>query len=100
MIRHIVLFKFKEDVDGEKKRILISALRELKDKISLVKELEVGVDTGNKHNSYDIVLNSLFNTFDDVEAYAVHPEHLKVVDLVKEMCQSSVKVDFDTDRAC
>ncbi|MBE9504490.1 MAG: Dabb family protein [Proteobacteria bacterium] len=99
MIRHIVLFKFKEDVDEERRTILISALNGLRDKISLVKELEVGVDIGNKHNSYDIVLNSLFNTFDDVEAYAVHPEHLKVVDLVKEMCQSSVKVDFDTDSA-
>ena len=100
MIRHIVLFKFKENVDGERRKVLISALSGLKDNILLVKELEVGVDTGHKHNSYDIVLNSLFNTFDDVEAYAVHPEHLKVVDLVKEMCQSSVKVDFDTGSTC
>ena len=100
MIRHVVLFKFKEDVDEARRKILITALSALREKISLVKELEVGVDTGHKHNSYDIVLNSLFNTFDDVEAYAVHPEHLKVVELVKEMCLSSVKVDFDTDRAC
>ena len=43
MIRHVVLFKFKEDVDEARRKILITALSALREKISLVKELEVGV---------------------------------------------------------
>jgi hypothetical protein len=95
MIRHIVLFRFKEGVDEERQAFLMSALEGLKAKVALVKELEVGRDIAGKPNSYDIALNSVFETFDDVEAYAVHPEHIKVVELVKELCRSSVKVDFE-----
>jgi len=98
MIRHIVFFKFKDGVDDMGRQALVDALEGLKSRISLVRELEVGVDIGRKHNSYDIVLNSLFDTFDDVESYAAHPEHVKVVLLVKEVCQSSVKVDFNAEQ--
>ncbi len=94
MIRHIVLFKFREDTSDESREKLVSALRYLKNRISLIKELEVGVDLAGKPNSYHIVLNSVFETFDDIERYAVHPDHLKVVDMVGKLCESSVKVDF------
>ena len=95
MIRHIVFFKFKEGVGEEDQNSLVSALEGLKAKISLVKELEVGKDVAGKPNSYDIALNSVFDNFDDVEAYAVHPDHVKVVELVRELCESSAKVDFE-----
>jgi len=95
MIRHIVLFKFKKDTANESREKLISALRDLKNLRPLVKELEVGVDVAGKPNSYDIALSSVFETFGDVERYAVHPDHLKVVKLVEELCESSVKVDLE-----
>jgi hypothetical protein len=95
MIRHIVFFKFREGVGEEKQARLINALESLKAKIPLVKELEVGRDVAGKPNSYDIALNSVFDNFDDVEGYAVHPDHVEVVKLVRELCESSVKVDFE-----
>ena len=95
MIRHIVLFKFKENISEQSKEKLIADLKNLKKKIPLVIELEIGVDIAFKSNSYNIVLNSVFETFDDVEKYAVHPDHLDVVKNVKELCESSVKVDFE-----
>ncbi len=95
MIRHIVLFRFNPSASSKDRAALIDALRGLKDKIELVKELEVGEDVGGKPNSYDIVLNSVFETFDDVEAYAVHPDHVEVVNMVRKICESSLKVDFE-----
>ncbi len=95
MIRHIVLFKFRNGLSEESRKKLVAALRDLKKSISLVKELEVGADVAGKPNSYDIALNSVFETLDDVERYAVHPDHLKVVEMVGELCESSVKVDFE-----
>lgn len=95
MIRHIVLFKFKENISRKSKEKLIADLKNLKKKIPLVIELEVGVDIAFKPNSYSIALNSVFETFDDLEKYAVHRDHLDVVKIVKELCESSVKVDFE-----
>ena len=95
MIRHIVLFRFNSSASAKGRAALIDALKGLKDKIELVKELEVGTDVGAKPNSYDIALNSVFETFDDVEEYAVHPDHVEVVTMVRRLCESSVKVDFE-----
>ena len=95
MIRHIVLFRFNSSASAKDRAALIDALKGLKDKIELVKELEVGEDVGGKPNSYDIALNSVFETFDDVEKYAVHPDHVEVVTMVRRLCESSIKVDFE-----
>ena len=95
MVRHIVLFRFKDGASIEGKERLIDSLKGLKDQIPLVMELEVGTDIGGKPNSYDIALNSVFERLDDVEKYAIHPDHVKVVEMVKELCESSVKVDFE-----
>lgn len=95
MIRHIVLFRFNASASSKDRAALIDALKGLKGKIDLVKELEVGADVGGKPNSYDIALNSVFETFDDVEEYAAHPDHVEVVTMVRRLCESSVKVDFE-----
>ncbi len=95
MIRHIVLFKLKNGIGKEGREELVESLKGLKGKIPLVRELEVGSDVAGKSNSYDIALNSLFDSFEDVEAYSVHPDHITVVEMVKELCQSSIKVDFE-----
>jgi len=95
MIRHIVFFKFRGNTSNEEREALISSLEGLKDKIEVVRELMVGRDVGNKPNSYHIALDSVFETFDDVEAYAIHPGHVAVVGMVKELCESSVKVDYE-----
>jgi len=95
MIRHIVFFKFKEGTSNADRESLISALEGLKNKIAEVKELKVGKDVGNKPNSYHIALDSVFETFDDVETYAIHPDHVEVVNMVKQLCESSVKVDYE-----
>lgn len=95
MIRHIVFFKFKENSSDNERESLILALEALKEKIAEVRELKVGRDIGHKPNSYHIALDSVFDSFDDVETYAVHPDHVEVVTMVKELCESSVKVDCE-----
>lgn len=94
MIRHIVLFKIKQGTSIEKIHDLVRSLKNLRESIFYVYELEVGLDIGKKSNSYDIALNSVFENSDDLEAYAVHPEHVKILKKVSELCESTVKVDF------
>ncbi|MCK4739374.1 MAG: Dabb family protein [Deltaproteobacteria bacterium] len=95
MIRHIVFFKFKDNATEADQQGLIDDLLALKDKIPLIKELEVGTDVAKKPNSFDLALNSVFNTLAEVGEYAVHPEHVLVVEKVNALCKERASVDFE-----
>ncbi len=95
MIRHIVLFKLKEGVaaaDGKELASQLAAL--LHNTGGLMKEAEVALDVVHAHNSYDIVLNSVFENTERLKEYQTHPEHVKVLDLIKKICLATVKVDY------
>lgn len=99
MINHVVLFKLKEfKSDTEKNDIrskFVNALLDLKDKIDVLKHIEVGSHYTLNAPSYDIALITHFESLEDLEAYKVHPDHLKVVELVKEIITERAAVDFE-----
>lgn len=95
MIKHIVLFKMKDGASHGDIEELAAQLLALKDSTDgYMSECEVGKDVARTDRSYDLCLYSLFNTMDDVNKYQTHPEHLKVLDTVKRLCSSAVKVDY------
>jgi hypothetical protein len=97
MVNHVVLFKLKEFPSEEKSDVIaeLKALLEgLKDKIDVVRFLEVGVNFELEANSYDMVLLSHFETMDDLDKYRIHPEHLKVVKRIGETTVSRAAVDY------
>ena len=95
MIRHIVLFKFKSQASQDERSALAAQLESLKQEIGNIRSLKVAWDVGKKPNSYDLALDSTFDTMEDVEEYAVHPSHVKVLETVKQVCESTVKVDYE-----
>ena len=95
MIRHIVFFKFKAEITEEQKNKLVEDLKTLKKKIPLIQRLEVGFDIGKKPNSFDLALNTDFNTWEDVEKYSIHPDHITVVEFIKRICEGVCKVDYE-----
>lgn len=97
MINHIVLFKLKDYPKEEKAQIveeLKSLLEGLKAKIDVVKHIEVGTNYELDAKSYDIALISHFESFEDLDVYRVHPEHLKVVERIKETTSERAAVDY------
>lgn len=98
MIKHIVFFKLKETTTKEQALALAKGLSDLKGKIPQVRFMEVAFDVGRKPNSYDIALFSHFDNLEDLEAYSVHPDHVVVVNQVKQVCESSCKVDYEVDK--
>ncbi|MFW6245958.1 MAG: Dabb family protein [Tangfeifania sp.] len=97
MINHIVLFKLKDYPKEDKKKVieeLKTLLEGLKEKIDEVKYLEVGTNYELEAKSYDIALISHFESPDDLDAYRVHPEHLKVVERIKETTLERAAVDY------
>ena len=97
MIRHIVFFKFKPEITKEQKNKLVEDLKALKKKIPLIQRLEVGFDIGRKSNSFDLALNTDFNTWEDVEKYSIHPDHVMVVKFIKQVCEDVCKVDYEVN---
>ncbi|HLN73463.1 MAG: Dabb family protein [Methylococcaceae bacterium] len=99
MINHVVLFKLKKyDSDNEKQTQISrieDALLSLSDKIQELKYIEVGVNYDLNAKSYDICLITHFNTLDDLEIYRVHPEHVKVAELIGQHAVERAAVDYE-----
>lgn len=97
MINHVVLFKLKDYPAEEKKKVLAelkSLLEGLKDKISEVQLIEIGLNYEVNAKSYDICLLSHFETVEDLNKYRKHPEHLKVLARIGETTVSRAAVDY------
>jgi hypothetical protein len=99
MINHIVLFKLKKyDSDSEKQDVIGSiedALLSLKGKITELKHIEVGVNYELDSKSYDICLISHFENIQQLDAYRIHPEHMKVAELIGRHAIERAAVDFE-----
>lgn len=98
MIKHVVLFKFKEDlsvsVKEEKTTLIRTGLLNLKNTISVLKSIEVGMNS-NSNEEYDLALITTFDSYDALDIYARHPEHVKVAGLIREILDKRACVDFE-----
>jgi len=95
MLTHIVLFKFKPETSQDQIDRLIEGLGGLPAQIDEIQEFRFGSDVIRSERSYDLGLISSFADLDAMQRYQVHPEHQKVVALVKEIANSVVAVDFE-----
>ena len=93
MIKHIVMWKFKEGEDENMKKFL-EGLNELKGKIPEIKNLETGINI-NPKNEYDAILISEFENIEDLEKYKNDPRHVKVSNMCKEIRISRQAIDYE-----
>lgn len=98
MIKHIVMFRFKDFADGANKadniKSLKSRLEALEDIIDEIKFFQVGINFDDSDAAYDLALCSEFESKEDLYSYQKHPEHAKVVDFVKKVCENRVVADY------
>ena len=98
MIKHVVMFKIKDLAEGSNKEENIqkikSSLEALPTMIHEIKLFEVGINLTNSSFAYDLVLNSAFESEEDLFSYQGHPEHVKVADFVGKVCESRTVVDY------
>jgi len=98
MFNHIVLFKLKDfqndQLKAEVRDRICQALLGLKSKINELKYLEAGNNYELNGSSFDISLITRFDSQADFLTYRDHPEHLKVVALVRENTVGRAVVDY------
>lgn len=98
MIKHIVLFRFRDDVDtvtataaAQKFSDGIMALPAI---IPQIRKIEVGTNI-NPEESWDICLYSEFASLEDVRLYSAHPAHVKVASELKKLLAGRSCVDYE-----
>ena len=95
MIKHIVLFKFKDENKEVFMKQAKKELEELVGKIEELKGMEIGINYLVDDNMPDLSLTSTFDNKEGLKVYATHPEHMKVVELIKPMAIGRWVVDYE-----
>ena len=95
MLRHIVMIKFKDRSAVESYSLqLKTMLLELPMEIDSLIKMEVGLNVNTKASAYDLVLTADFEDEAGLEAYRIHPSHLKVLDYLKKTMDTATVVDY------
>lgn len=94
MIKHIVMWKFKE---GEQENMMLfrERLLALKGQIPEIRAMEVGINVNPSERSYDAVLVSEFDSLETLNSYSTNPLHVAVADFCKSIRTGSVSVDYE-----
>jgi hypothetical protein len=95
MFTHIVIWKYRADVEQEVRAEHVAMLRALRSSIPQLESLEVGFDVLLLPRSYDTGLVATFRDRAGLDAYTVHPEHIKVALFGKSISEHVASVDFE-----
>ena len=96
MIIHVVMFKFQNNID----EALITEAKEqielLVDLVPRLQNIKAGINFAEEDRAMDMVLISHFENREDLDFYASHPEHLKVIEFIKTIAEYTKVVDYET----
>jgi Stress responsive A/B Barrel Domain len=96
MITHIVIWKYKADIESAVREEHVAMLRGLAKVIPDLESLQVGVDVLGLPRSYDTGLVATYKDRAAFDAYTVHPEHIKAADFGRNISAHVASVDFET----
>lgn len=96
MVKHIILWKLKEEFNTEKvKKDIKDGLEGLMGKIPGLSEIKVQTEKLPSSNA-DVMLYSVFENYEALKGYAVHPDHVYVADtFVRPYTESRSCIDFE-----
>ncbi|MCL1792520.1 MAG: Dabb family protein [Oscillospiraceae bacterium] len=97
MVKHIVMWKFKDFAEGKNKKENIEYIKfRLENLAGIIKEIKF-IEVGENINSdlnYDAILYSEFESSEDLEFYQNHPEHKKISEYVGKVREGRVVGDY------
>ena len=100
MLKHIVMWKFKDFAEGrtkaentQKAKFLLDGLKR---NIKEIKTLEVGINSNHSPDDFDLVLYSEFRSIQDFNVYQNHPEHQIIGAFINRVRLERRAVDYET----
>lgn len=99
MIKHIILWKLKDDLAGQEKELVMKGIKEglegLKGIIPGLVDINVRISCLPTSN-VDVMLDSTFDSEESLKAYAVHPNHVEVANCkVRPYTETRSCMDFE-----
>lgn len=96
MLRHVVMFKFKETSSKEDVQKVVDAFRSLKKSIPEVAAFEYGTDNSPEGlgNDFTHIFLVTFKSEKDREVYLPHPKHKEFVEVLKPHLDKVQVLDY------
>lgn len=96
LLRHVVLFKYKDQSTAADVKKIEQAFRELPSKINLIKDFEFGVNNSpeNLNQGLTHCYFLSFSSAKDRDAYLVHPVHKAFTDIAGPHIDKVTVVDY------
>lgn len=98
MVKHIVMWKLKEEAHGNDKatnaKLIKGKLENLNGKIDGLLKAEVGIDFLGGGN-FDVVLYSEVSSRESLDAYQNHPLHQALLPFIREAVSDRKAVDYE-----
>lgn len=98
MIKHIVLFKMRDDIESAHKQNELAEIKQgLENLINIVptlRSIEVGINC-NPNEKFDLALIATFDDLKGLDIYANHPDHLAVGKRIRAMLDVRACNDFE-----
>jgi len=92
------MFKTRE-MPAEDKTLAIGKLKAaidaLEQEVPQVKYLQTGINFNTRPQAFDLVLISDFESEEDLDLYREHPQHQRVMDIIREAVEHVHVVDFN-----
>lgn len=96
MIKHIVMWNLKDDVDVRTTRDeLKQKLESLSESVETLKFIEVGFNHNPADSARDITLYTEFEDQAGLDAYQIHPAHVEVAAFVGSVTKDRVVSDYE-----
>lgn len=99
MVKHIILWQLKDELQGAEKDAVKKGIKDGLEGLQGVIPglLEIKVNTnGLASSNADVMLDSSFESEEALKAYAVHPAHVKVADeKVRPFTKTRACLDFE-----
>ena len=100
MIKHIVMMKFFDFADGRDKsenlKIAKGIIDGFEGNITEIAEMKCGINIYKPESpkAFDIVIDSIFHNFEDLENYKNHFLHLELVEFLNKVREKTHYVDY------
>lgn len=96
MLRHVVIFKFKDSSSAQEVQKVVDGFRELKSKIPQIASFEFGTNNSPEglNDGFTHCFLVTFKSEKDRDAYLPHPAHKAFVELLKPHLDKAMVIDY------
>ena len=100
MLHHIVMWTLKDYAEGNSKKenalLMKAGFEKLLPSIKEIKKLEVGINMrSSQYANFDIVLDTWFENYDEMEIYQKHPLHIEISGWIRKIRKTRAAVDYE-----